>query len=228
MAWMATLECLNVTVPPLVMILGTVTNEGLTTDLTQSFNSQWIRPLRGPMLTILFCDLSICLPYPMTPWSSMDYSRARETHKPEQDAQHHSFRCAINNAVMPIVWLTRYRNEPWKRDRWWLSKDRNRSPMLRTLDWQQLGIWSTDQYWCSLLECSRNDTFLALRSARVRNPLDTWKPYIYGLSEASGMLGTDNKPRTDLIWTLSRDKPYLFIISSLCIKTLWLYHVSPE
>jgi len=74
--------------------------------------------------------------------------------------------------------------------------------------------------WCGVLECSRNDAFLALHSTRAGCPLDTLKIYWNDPKEPSRTCLTANTLETDLLWTyLMINLIYIFHLSS-CIKNL--------
>jgi len=150
---------------------------------------------------------------------TMDNPRARGTHKKEQDAQHHSVQCAITNAVMPSMWMTRNRMNPgngtvdsfWGTGtgHWHSGSTIHGNGTLITLI----------KPWCSVLECLQNDAFSVLHSTRAGCPLDTLKIYWNDPKEPSRTCLTANTLETDLLWTyLVINLIYIFHLLS-CIKT---------
>ena len=81
------------------------------------------------------------------------------------------------------------------------------------------------KHWCNVLESLHSNTSLTLHSARVHNPLDTWKTYGNGLWWAFDMLTMEETLETSLILDIPCDKLYLFYSCSSCIKALCLYHI---
>ena len=160
--------------------------EGLTITWRKAFISHWIRPLRGPVLIILFYNLSPYLPYSKTPLLSVDHLRAQETHKTEQDVQHHSFWCMINYAMMPIAWCTRNRRNPGNRtvDGFW---GMGTSP-------QGIGPLINDNLRFDQLQpilMLAHGAFLFSCPAAPCNPLNKWKPYRNNIYPASDRLRLD-------------------------------------
>jgi len=150
---------------------------------------------------------------------TMDNLRAHGTHKKEQDVQHHSVWHMITNAVMPSMWITGNRTNPGNGtvDNFWGTGTgcwRSRLTIYRN------GTLITPiKPWYGILECSQNDAFSVLHSARAGCPLDTLKIYWNDPKEPSQTCLTANTLETDLLWTyLMINLIYIFHLSS-CIKT---------
>jgi len=114
------LECLSTTVPPFVMILRTVTLEGLTNTWYKTLHFSLDKISERVSINI-FNDLS---PYSFT---TIDYEQTDDMEELIIKSRLPSIKCVMHNHRCCDAKYVNYQkwNEPWKWNCWWLLRDRN-------------------------------------------------------------------------------------------------------